>query len=205
VGGLSPASSSEERVAAFLGGGFLVLGLLVALAGAGLAAAAREDEASGRLETVLATPTTRLRWLLGRVVVATLVLLVVGVVAGVAAWLGAVVAGERLAGGDLLAAGVNTVPAALVVLGIGILALGTRPRWTGAIAYGYVAGAFVLELIGGLFDVAEPLLPLSVFHHVPLVPAEDPDPWAWAALMAVAGTAIAMGAAGLARRDVTAE
>jgi ABC-2 type transport system permease protein len=205
VDGIPQAASTQDRAAAFLGGGFLFVTLLVSLAGAAQAAAAREEEASGRLETLLAAPVSRLHWLVGRVAVATVLLLVAGVSAGLSAWLGALVAGERLAVGDLVAAGVNTVPASLVVLGVGILALGARPRWTGAIAYGYVAGAFLLELVGGLFDVAQPLLPLSVFHHVPLVPAADADPWGWAGLVAVAAVAVALGALALHRRDVTAE
>ncbi len=73
---------------AYLGVAFLIVALLVAFSGAALVTAARAEEAGGRLEHLLVRPVSRTAWFFGRVVVATSVLAVSGVLAGVFTWLG---------------------------------------------------------------------------------------------------------------------
>jgi ABC-2 type transport system permease protein len=198
-----PAAGEGDGVTAFLGAVFVIVALLLALLAAGQAAGAREEEASGRLETLLALPVGRLRWLGARLGVSAALLLAAGLVTGLAAWLGTVLGDAGQPVGDLLAAGLTSVPAGLVVLGLGVLTLGLVPRWTSLVAYGYVAGAFLLEVLGSLFDLPEAVLGLSVFYHVPLVPAADPEPLTAAGMVAVAVGLTAAGAVGLRRRDVT--
>ena len=192
-----------EGPTAFLGAAFLVVSLLLGLLAAGQASAAREQEAHGRLETLLALPLPRWRWFAAQAAVAAGMILAGGLVAGASAWAGTVASGEQLEFADAIAAGANVVPGALVVLGLGLLAFGTVPRATAVVAYGYVAAAFILEVFGSVLDLPAALLGLSVFHHVPLVPAVDAQPATTAALLAVALTTGALGALGFARRDLT--
>jgi ABC-2 type transport system permease protein len=192
-------------VPAFLGAVFLMVTLLLGLQAAGLAAAARDEEAAGRLDTLLALPVGRLRWLAGRVGIGAVLLLLGGGVAGAAAWLGTVLGDAEQPLGDLVAAGLTPVPAGLVVLGLGTLVLGVAPRSTSLVAYGYVAAAFLLEILGGLFGLPAAVLGLSVFHHVPLVPAVDPEPATAVATVAVAALLAGAGALALVRRDVSAD
>jgi ABC-2 type transport system permease protein len=199
--GLPPLE--EGGVPAFLAATFVMVTLLLALLAAGQAAAAREEESGGRLETLLALPVGRLRWLAARLAVGALLLVAGGVVSGAAAWLGTVLGDAEQPLGGLLAAGLTSVPPALVVLGLGVLVLGASPRWTSVAAYGYVAVAFLLEILGTLFGLPEAVLGVSVFHHVPLVPAVDPEPLPAAALVGVAVLLAATGAMALRRRDVS--
>ncbi len=96
----------------------------------------------------------------------------------------------------------NLVPAALVVLSAGVLLFGAVPRATAAGAYGVVAWSFMIQFVASLLDAPAWLLDLSVFHHVALAPAVDPD-WASAAvLMAIGLIACVAGAAAFQRRDI---
>jgi len=198
-----PSGGATGGVPAFLGAVFLLVTLLLSLQAAGQAAAARDEEEAGRLDTLLALPVGRLRWLGGRLAVGAALLAAGGVVAGVAAWAGTVLGDAEQPLGELVAAGLTPVPAALVVLGLGALLLGVAPRWTSLAAYGYVAAAFLLEVLGGLFGLPETVLGLSVFHQVPLVPAVDPEPATAVATAAVAALLAGAGSLALVRRDVS--
>jgi len=77
--------------------------------------------------------------------------------------------------GKLIQAGVNSaVPAALIV-GIGILMLGIKPRWASAVMYAVIGWSFLLELIGPIINLNHWLLDTSLLHHVALSPAADPE------------------------------
>jgi putative exporter of polyketide antibiotics len=52
--------------------------------------------------------------------------------------------------GSLLLAGVNIAPPSLLVLGLGALTFGVRPRWTPVVVYGYLAWSFLVELLGSI-------------------------------------------------------
>jgi hypothetical protein len=60
-------------------------------------------------------------------VIALTVLVVGGLVTGLGAWLGVVAEGGGVAFSTLLKAGINVVPAAICLLGLGILAMGAWP------------------------------------------------------------------------------
>lgn len=203
LGEVDFSRSDAEGTTAFLGASFLVVGLLLALLAAGHAAMAREEEASGRLETMLAGPVRRGHWLIGRVLVAVGVLLAGAVATTVATWLGGTAAGAAQPVADLAAAAANVLPAALVVLGMGMAVLGWAPRLTALVSYTYVAAAFLLEVVGSVLNLPGVLLGLSVFHHVPLVPAAQAEPSTSTVLVLVGLVAIVVGVLGVRSRDIT--
>lgn len=194
------AALSIEGFAAVMA---IIFGLAAALQVAWRMGAARAEEESGRLEVVLARPVSRLRWLGGHVLLATLGGVVLTVVAGVATW-----AGARMAGGDelglvdALTASLNTLPVTLLVAGLSVAVLGLRPRLTVSAPVVFVVVAYVLYLVGPALEWPDRVLDLSPFTHLALVPAE---PWAaTAALVMVAlGVALAaVGAVAFDRRDL---
>lgn len=104
--------------------------------------------------------------------------------------------------GSLLAAGINVVSPALLLLGFGALVIGVWPRRTSALVYGYLAWSFVIEFFGAAVHASHWLLDTSVFYHMVPAPATSPD-WASAAAMAGLGVAGAVsGGIFLSRRDV---
>jgi ABC-2 type transport system permease protein len=105
--------------------------------------------------------------------------------------------------GTLLEAGLNVVPPALFVLGLGTLVFGFRPRLTSAAVYGYLAWAILLEFIGGPLKASHWLMDTSVLFHMLPAPAVDPD-WIGAAVLTALGAGLAvLGAVLFDRRDTT--
>jgi ABC-2 type transport system permease protein len=164
--------------------------------------AARHEEAEQRLETLLALPVSRRGWLVGRLGLAVAGAAVIGLVAGVLSWAGAASAGADVSLADLVGAGANTLPPALLFLGLGTLAFGVIPRAAVGIVYGLVGTAFVWELLGSLVDAPEWVRSLSPFHDVGLVPGEPFEAVAAVVMVAIAAVTAAAGVALFARRDL---
>jgi ABC-2 type transport system permease protein len=186
----------------FLGMEFFFLVLAVCLFVCFQVAGAREEEAEQRLETLLALPVGRRRWLGGRLALAALAAAVLALVGGVLGWVGAASAGAGVSLADLLEAGANTLPVALLFLGLGALAYAIVPRASSGIAFGLVAVSFLWDTIGSLVDVPGWVLGLSPFHHVALVPAEDFQAVAAAIMLAIAAVAAVAAVRLFERRDL---
>lgn len=212
-GQILTTSASAERVldrlgasggspGVYLGVVLLIVAWLLSVAAAGQVAMARNEEADGRLDNLLARPLGRAHWFAGRVAGALGFVLVLGVAAGFFAWLGAIGGGAGVGLGGLLGAGVNLVPPALCMLGIGFLAMGVRPRAAVGAAYGLLVWSIVVQLSSGFSSSDHWLLDTSVFHQMAAAPGTAPD-WASAGvLVALAAVAAVAGAWAFARRDL---
>jgi ABC-2 type transport system permease protein len=187
----------------YLGFAFLTVATVVALLAASQAHNLREEESEGRVENLLVRAVGRVPWLAGRLGVALALIVATGVLSGFAAWAGAAVEHTNVSLGRLLEGGVNVVPPAVLVLGIGTLAFGILPRAVTIVAYGLVAWSFLVELVGATVKSNRWFLDTSLFHHMKPVPAADAD-WTSACVMAGIGIlAAAVGAVAFMRRDVT--
>ena len=186
----------------FIGFGFLFFILAVCMFVCTQLSAARHEEAEQRLETLLALPVSRRGWLLGRLVLAVAGAAAIGLTAGVLSWAGAAAQGANVSFADLLGAGANTLPPALLFLGLGTLAFAVVPRAAVGIAYGLVGAAFLWELLGSLVEAPEWVRSLSPFHDVGLVPGEPFEALAAVVMVAIAVLAGAAGLALFARRDL---
>ena len=181
---------------------FVVTVLAVSLFACSQIGSARSEEAGGQLETLLALPVGRHRWLGGRLVAAALAVVVLSADAGLFTWAGAASQGVEIALPRMLEAGANCVPMALLFLGLGSLAYAVVPRASTSIGYGLVTASFLWYLVGSLAGVPRWLVDATPFAHVGLVPAQAFQAGG-AVVMALVG--IAAGAAALAvfrRRDL---
>ncbi len=186
----------------YLGFAFFIAAAVIAVIAAGQIAAMRDEEASGRLDNLLTQPVTRFKWLAARLCISLSIVLSAGVVAGFLAWMGASSQHTGVTLPKLLEAGVNATVPAIVVLGLGGLAFGVRPRLSAVVAYGVVAWSFLANLLGSLVKGSDWLRDSSLFSHIALAPAVRPD-WETAGVMVLFG--IGAGAIGLLafrRRDV---
>jgi ABC-2 type transport system permease protein len=181
---------------------FLFFVLVISLFGCSQVAAARREEADQQLETLLALPISRTRWLGGRLALAAAGALALGLVAGLAAWVGAAAKSAGVPLGDLLGAGLNCLPAALLFLGAGALAYAVAPRAGSAIAYGVVTVSFVWELLGSLVGAPRWLLDSTPFQHVGLVPSQQFRAGAAAVMLAIGAGAAVAALAVFRRRDL---
>jgi ABC-2 type transport system permease protein len=196
-----PATGSR----AFLGVTFLIVAVLVAFLAAGQVTAARAEEAQGRLDHLLVRPVARLYWLAGRIGVGAAAVMIGAVVVGLATWVGASTQGDGVSLSTLLAAGLNVVPPALCLLGIGVLALGVWPRATSYAVYAVLTWSLLVEVVGGIGAINHWVLDTSIFHHMAAAPAVAAD-WGSGASMITVGVAGAVvGALAFRVRDLQGE
>ena len=181
---------------------FVFLAVALSLYAVTHATAARAEEDTGRLDTLLAGPLGRRSWLGGRLVVAVLGSVALAVAMALAAWAGAAIKGAKVGLPDLLEASLNTLPVVALFLGLAILGFALVPRHTGAVAFGLVGGAYLWEQTGAIVKAPEWVLAVSPFHWLALVPSE---PFDVAASLAMVGVGVGAAVAGLEafrRRDV---
>jgi ABC-2 type transport system permease protein len=193
-------------------GGFLQLlfvqfGVILA----GLAAATfvgiwASDETSGRLEMVLATPLSRLRWALAGGVG---MMLNVGLFVGLTALgIGLGVATTGTSGSDAITPLVGSLilgvyAAALVGIGMAVGGL-IRTSWAAPAVVIFVIVTWAIQLFGGLLQLPDFITNLALTSHFgqPMVGVWDGVGIVASIVLAVGG--IALGAWGLRRRDLRA-
>jgi len=192
-------------VDAYLGTAFLILAVLIGFVAAGQVAAARAEESGGRLELLLVRPLSRSSWFGGRFLVAAGVLVAAAVVAGTFTWLGTASQGAGMSFPSMVEDGLNLVPPALCILGIGMLVLGVLPRAATVAVYGVLGWSLLIEIVGGIGALSHSLLDTSVFHQMAAAPAVSPD-WRSGGVMVGIGVVCAViGAAAFRRRDLVGE
>jgi len=183
----------------YVGLSFLFFALAVSLYCCAQVAAARHEEAEGRLETLFALPQGRTGWLGGRIGVAAGGAAAISLAAAVGTAIGVAVVGADVSTAGLLEAGLNCLPTSLLALGVGALLFAVTPRHAVGAIYGLVSIAFVWELLGALVGAPSWLLGVSPFDHIGSVPA-SPFPVRAALVMVVLAVAAASGAAVVFRR-----
>jgi len=190
---------------AYLGFALLIIALSVGFVATGQLTATRGEESAGRLDNLLVRPLSRTRWLAERLALAGLAIAGAGLLAGLATWVGAasVHAGVRF--GPLVMAGINIVPPSLVVLGIGAMVFGVRPRLTAPVTYAVVVWSILVEITGGVANVSHWVLDSSVFHQMAPAPSTPPNWTANVVMLGVAAVGALIGLAAFARRDVIGE
>jgi ABC-2 type transport system permease protein len=189
--------------ARYLGVAFLLVAAVVALLPAGQLGAAADEELSGRLVHVLTRPPGRRAWLVGRLLLAAGAVAVAGLLAGLAAWAGAASQGLHFSVASLVGTGLNTVPTALLALGIGAVVFAFAPRFAGPTVYVVVAWSLVVDILASMVTSLHWLDRLGLFHYLALAPAESVDATTVVALCAVALALAVVAVEVFARRDVS--
>jgi ABC-2 type transport system permease protein len=195
-------SASIVTPTGYLGFTFLFFVLAASLFAVSQVGATRTEEANEQLETLLALPVSRLRWLGGRLVLAAAGAVAISLTSGVLAWAGAASVGIRVSLPRMLEAGANCLPAALLFLGVGALGYALVPRASAGLAYGLVSVAFLWQLFGALLGAPRWLVDISPFDHVALVPAQPFRAGAAAVMLGIAGISALAALTGFRRRDL---
>jgi ABC-2 type transport system permease protein len=164
--------------------------------------AARHDEADQRLETLLALPFSRSRFLAGRLLLAAGGAVVIAVVAGLLSWAGAASQGVSISLWQMLEAAANCLPVAMMFLGSAALAYALAPRASSALAYGLVTVTFLWYLVGALTGVPRWVVDLTPFEHVGLVPVQQFQVGAAAIMLAIGAGAAVTAVLAFKRRDL---
>jgi ABC-2 type transport system permease protein len=163
----------------------------------------RQEESSGRVEALLATPVGRLRWAASHLVFALLGTAVLLAVAGAAGGLSFGAQVHDIGGqfGRVLGAALVQVPAAWVLAGFGVALIGLAPRLSALTWAALILSVLLVEL-GALFGLNQWVVDITPFAHVPKLPGTEftVTPVLW--LTAIAVALGAAGLAGLRRRDI---
>lgn len=191
--------------AQYLGITFVIVALLMALTATGQLNAMREEEATGRLDNLLAGPMSRRRWLAGRIALMMTTAAMTSLLAGLAAWCGAASQHAGLSVLTLLQAGINVAPITVAVIAVGILTFGLHPRAVPFATYGLIAWSFLLEIVGSVVNASHWLLDTSIFHQVTSAPAIPPDWSTDLTVIAISALVIIIGSIAFNRRDLEGE
>ena len=162
----------------------------------------RSEEMAGRAGPLLATPLSRVRWVLSAVVVAlaTGVLVLAAVGLGIGLGAGWSVSDLSWVGKGVVGA-LTYLPAVAVTAGIGIALFGWVPRAT-PLVWAPVVFAVVVMYFGGLLDFPSWAMNLSPFSHIPQLPAAAFDGTPLLGLGAITVALILCGLIGVRRRDI---
>jgi ABC-2 type transport system permease protein len=198
-------SGSIATPTGYLAFAFIFFVLALSLFACAQVNAARHEEARQRLETLFAMPVSRTRWFAGRLALATVTATLLGLLAGLMAWLGATAAGVAISLPRMLEAGANCLPAALLFGALAALAYALAPRATGAIGYCLVAVSFLWQLVGSLLSAPKRLLELTPFAHVGLIPTQSFRTGDAIAMLAIAMLVSTAATVAFARRDLIGE
>lgn len=198
--GGDPSRLVDGYLAVCLLFGVVLAGCFVILSVQRLAA----DEASGRVEAVLALPLGRVCWGLSTLVVAlgggALILVTTGAATGAATAVAVNDASQTL---RLTLAGFAYVPAVAVVAGIAFLGYALRPGLVG-VSWAVLGYGLFASMLGGMLKLPDAAQWFSVFHHAGQPPFIEPNAGSLVGLSAVAIALISLGCLQLRRRDLRA-
>jgi len=105
----------------------------------------------------------------------------------------------------LLEAGLNLVPPAVAISGIGVMALGLRPRITSIVLYALLGWSLLIVIVGGIGAVSHWILDTSVFHQMASAPAVSPHWEANGVMIAIGVAGALLGGLAFRRRDLKGE
>ena len=193
------------RAKGYVGLTFVIFVFAIALFVCGQLATARDEESTHRLETLLALPYGRRRWMGGRIALTLLGVSLAALTAGLGTGIGVLVTGGHMTMLDGLAGGLNVVPAQVLFIGVGVCLLAFAPRSGIGLLYAFVGVAFVWELFGALLSFPNWVLDLSPFHHVAPVPAKPMELLSAAAMVAIGAGAAVLGTWRFRARDLAGD
>jgi len=187
---------------------FLSIGLLtVALIVSGCAVQSmlrlRGEETAGRVESLLATATSRDRWAGSHATVAFVGSTVVVILGGIGTGLShSMVTGDWSQLPRLMGAALVNAPAVWLLAAVGLALFGLIPRAVPA-TWAVLAFCLVVGWLGQSLDLPEWTLNLSPFQHTPALPADDLTVAPLVALTALAAVLAFVGLASFRRRDLS--
>lgn len=189
---------------AFLSGVMGMLGLIAAAYGVSAMLRLRGEETAGRVEALLATPTSRAALLTSHLVFAiagpVLLLAIAGVATGITANAALGDGTNHLPG--VLAGALSQLPAVWVLVGVAAALIGWAPRFA-PLAWAALAAVVILGQLGPILQLPPWLMNLSPFTHLPKLPGTGAvDALPVAMLVVLAGVLVAAGFIGFRRRDI---
>ncbi|WP_423184519.1 ABC transporter permease [Arthrobacter sp. NyZ413] len=192
--------SSHSMLDGVLGIFVLFNGMLAGAFAVQSLSGARNEEATGRLESQLAGALSRLRWLSAHILVAAagsaLMLIVGGYLTGASS-------NGAATGPQLAAATFAYWPAVLFMMAVLLFLDGFLPRQSLSVSWAFYGICILIATFGPLFSLSDDFIKSTPFGAVPRIPAED---FTLLPILVLSSTAIVLAALGVQRfrtRDLT--
>jgi len=162
----------------------------------------RSEEEAGRVEALLASGLSRVRWVVGSLAVTAAGTLLILVLNGVGVALGYSLGfSEWDRFGEIVADQLTFAPGVFVLVGFATALTGVLPRWTMA-AWALVAMVFLQALLGETLKFPSWVDGISPLWHLPKVPTESFEVAPSLVLLATATVLAVVGVLGVRRRDI---
>lgn len=195
-------TGSITTPAGYVGLSFLLFELAVPLFAVAQVSALRREESEQALETLLALPVGRCRWLSGHLTLAAGGAAAVALSAALFGWIGVTASGASLSLPEMLEASINCFAMAALFLGLAVLLFGIAPRAASAGAYVLVTVSFLWQLFGALLSLPHWALDLTPYAHLGLAPAQPFRPIPVLILVLIGVVSALAGVATFRRRDL---
>lgn len=204
IASIAPGSGQDALRDRFIAALMGIVGITAAGCATQLMMRARQEEANGTAEAILATRTSRSRWFGGYLLSGAIAIVLVLAVAGLLASVAYLANGEDASVvGASLAAAAAQLPASLLYLAVTAVVLSVLPRATIPVGWLLLTIGLFLGQLGGLIGAPDWLRDVSPFVHTPALPSPDPD-WTGAiAMLLLAAALAALGSLAMRRRDLT--
>ncbi|HEY8998711.1 MAG TPA: hypothetical protein VIM53_00115 [Candidatus Saccharimonadales bacterium] len=202
---LSSITHTSVIAGEFLGLIFMLQMVMLMSYAVATASAARKDEAQGYLDNLLVRSVSRARWFSARVALMLGTLVIAALLIAFITWVAVASQHIGISFHDIFMAGLNTLPPAVLVLGLTLLAFGRLPRLTSLAGYAVIGWSFLMLMLGSGLKLNHWVLDTSVLQHVTLAPATAPN---WHTNFMLIGIAVVAGLLGLWRftsRDLQTE
>lgn len=161
------------------------------------------EESSGRADSVLSTPVSRIAWISSHVLIIAAGILLITTLTGLGTGLAAAaVTGDGSLVGEILLSHLAVVPAALAVLGLCTALFGWLPRLMSVLGWVAVALLGIIDMFGALLDLPDQVLGLSPLHHLAAVPVEEFEPAPFLVVTGISLGLALLGLLGLRRRQL---
>ena len=164
-----------SEVSAFMGIIFFLIMTLAMFYASTAAGRIRDDEAQGYLDNFLVRPVSRMRWLWGRILLFTAVVIIAGLLSGIATWVGQASQHSGMPFHTLLLAGINAMTPVVFIFGLGVFVFGLLPRLTNILTYSAIGWSFLVVMLGSGLNFNHWLMDTSILHQVTFAPAVSPN------------------------------
>jgi len=127
------------------------------------------------LDNFLVRPVSRMRWLWGRILLFTAVVIIAGLLSGIATWVGQASQHSGMPFHTLLLAGINAMTPVVFIFGLGVFVFGLLPRLTNILTYSAIGWSFLVVMLGSGLNFNHWLMDTSILHQVTFAPAVSPN------------------------------
>ena len=165
----------------------------------------RREEARSYLDNILVRPVSRLRWISDRLLILAGSLVVTYIASSLTMILVAKGQGIALDASRAFWQGFNIFGPISIVIGIGMLLYGWKPRLATGAMYIAIGWSFLVDMVGSVVKLNAVAANSSLLHYIALVPAAQPDWKAFGTTLLIGLILTAFGLYGFRRRDLEVE